>query len=102
MKHFETIRKSLVQLGITQNQGNNRHYPFSRQYFTINFIYAFGACTVSAFAFHVADNVNEYMDSFFVLIVLGGIYSSYTIVIFNMKKLFRLFDNCEQFIDDGE
>lgn len=98
MKHFQAVRKSLESLAIKPNHCNDQRYLFSRKYFILNLTYAFGVFSVSRFTFHSGNTAAEYMDSFFMLIVTGAIYLSYTISMFHMETLFRFFD---QFLNDG-
>lgn len=100
MKHskvFQTNRKCFALMGIVQNECHNRYYPFSEKYLMITLMFVTGFISTWTFVFHVANSTKEYMNSFYALILGCSIFTSYTITILNVKKLFYFYDDCEKF-----
>lgn len=99
MKHFETVRIHFALVGIEPSQF---HFPFNKKYLVINLIDSIYLVLVWTFVFYVSDSVEEYMNSFYALIITCSIFVSYSTTIFNMSKLLEFFDDCEAFHDDGK
>lgn len=99
MKYYRTARKLFALVGIKPDQF---HFPFNGIYLVINLMGSIGLISGWIFIFYVADSVEEYMNSFYALIVGCSIGASYTNTIFNMKKLFKFFDDSDSLLDDGK
>lgn len=97
MKIFKTILKNFELVGII------RDHPFNQKFLIANATFVIGFASVFIFAFHVAHSMNEYMDSFFILTGMSGIFLCYATFSFNLTQLFRILDRFDKlFHDDGK
>lgn len=103
MKLFHTIQNSFASVGFIRN--NKReffHYPLNKKHLTVQATFILSLISLYTFAFHVANSLNEYMDSFYLMTTISAIFISYTILIYTMDDLFSFIDGCEQLCNDSK
>lgn len=101
MRLFQSVQSFFAIVGITSYQSMQKH-PFNHKILATFFSYSLTMTSYNVYLFHVATtfweyNDNIYMNSATMLVVIG-----FTIVVFNIKKLFEFIDSCEAITIDSK
>lgn len=101
MEVFKTLKNNLIVLGISLKQ--------SMQARPLNGRIALGSITIglsvlshAAFLLNVADGFTEYIQSIYWFSATLLIAVSFANIVLKMTKLFKFFDNLDQFVNESE
>lgn len=89
-------------MGIEPNHDENYRFSFNKRNSIIIFLYFIDVSSAWLFFFRVANNIKEYMDFFYVFILIDFIFVSYVTTIFSDSKLNHFLESCDSFFDDRE
>lgn len=102
MKLYYTIQQNFASVGFVQDHnGDHCHYALSRKHLAVQSILLLCIISMCAFAIHVADTLNEYVDTFYLMTVTSAIFTSYTATIFQTKNLLDFISTSQKLINDG-
>lgn len=99
MKLFQAVQKDIKLLGFIRNHGGYRYYPLSIRHLVATAHFLIGIFMVFLFVVHFADSPEEYMDSFYILIMIFTTFTSFMTTILAMTRLFDFFDSYEKVSD---
>lgn len=101
MKFLQTVQKNFVSMGFAPNQQQNKHWQASSgQIIDISFC-TVDAILVALYIFYDANDIEQYMESIFSLIVVVAITIAYSSIIFENDKVFSTIKLCEDEMVDS-
>lgn len=100
MKLFRSIKSYCHSLGMHPPESNQ--FPFNWRYSLIIFNLAIATIISGGFFILDANTVREYGDSFYVTMTSFTSLSVYLIHIFNMRKVLKLMENFDGFIQGSK
>lgn len=102
MKLFQIVRKQLTFLGFVPNQQKTSNKKFSKHHTIGLFLAAFCISQMAVYLFYVAKSTNEYMNSFFTLMVTVSVLLSQTSLVYKNDKIFNIIDTLEKMLNESE
>lgn len=96
MTLFSSSVERLKAFGI--NSSDQQMNPFNRRSVLVFFLLGLLCLSSFLFLFYEANTVWEYTFSIYTIASVVEITICFTIVIFQMEKLFEFIDNCESFV----
>lgn len=101
MKHFQSVYNTFAILGIRPNQLQQKHL-LNCKIFVVYIWYILIIVLECVSLFHRTYSFEEYTYIILTLAVAFVIITCYTLIIFNMTKLFQILDRCEKIIDKSK
>lgn len=103
MKLWQTNEKNFASIGFIRSHNNDYcHYPFNKKHLRVQSKFILSLISMFVFTFNIADNPEEYMNAFYMVILLTAIFVSYTTNICGMDTLFHYIDGMESFCNESK
>lgn len=101
LKAFKAIQKNFGILGISPELATQSH-PFNRQILFGLSILGTAIIFLCVFIFNYAENLFEYTQSIFFVLIAALIFFVLLILIIKVKSLFELINRCEEMLNTSK
>lgn len=102
MKLFQITQKNLAALSFIPNQDDNHHHHFNKHHVGVICASILIISSEFVYLFHVADSVEDYMHSFYMITISIGFSISYTASIFKTTELYNFIEYIQTVINESE
>lgn len=102
MKIFQTIQKNFALVGYIPIQEQKNKGTFRKLQFLRMFSPVLSICLVGVYFLFVADSSEEYMYSFFTILIDVGVIVSQASLIFKNDEIFQIIDSIEMVANDSD